>query len=804
MNNNTEYIARYLQNDISQEEKIAFEKQLAVDKELQKEFFIQQQIMKAATTAGLKGEFSKAFSKKIITQRFLKWGIVGTVLVAAFVFYAIKTNLFSKTHSEKYKAEEYFKINNTKDTIIETKDGVVFAIPAYAFKTENENIRLEIKTAISPDDIMRQGLSTTSNGSLLQTAGMFYINGYDGDQPISLQKNISVSVPANEINPNMRLFKGVEDKNGQVNWIDPKPINNDLRTYDITTLDFYPPDYIPALKELGKDYTNKRYTDSLYYSFSGYPYAPEPELELSGKAIFMQYCASCHNMEKDIVGPALKGVVDRWGGNRDNLKLWIKNYSKAVAAGIPRAKEIVSFSPTAQTMFEGVLTDRQLDALINYLAEWNSSAPAAPTNTDDYEISSADPVPATDTAGKPVFDVMRADSTIKIYTDQYHKADTVSYYYHFELDPSRIHAIWGERFNNTILATKEFEERLRYMHTLCTSIFFETYLNNLDKPLYEIDQLCADMTSGDERKKFLEFAARKNGGVRIKEGMQQQLSDYFQKKYKAYQDAVLETMAKYEAELEKLDQIADDEKREQEIKDLVRKDENFQEELCANLTDAYKQIGIERKCERNGDTIVPPPPARYDVVINTPGWYNLDVYVFDATVTRQSMTYTDPATGKQAVLTYKDVTITIDDQAAYDKVFVYLVPDSLTSFQRIEQGGTVFKERLNMLFRYDAVVIGFKGTQPYYYKQANLQPGEHHFSLSTISDQELKDAVKEYSGKKSKAIKDEFAFRLFEQQEIARQIQLRKDREFRQQIADIIFPCGEEGGTYPLDWNRQK
>lgn len=788
MNNNTEYIARYLQNDITEEEKIAFERQLATDKELQQEFFIQQQIMKAASTAGLKGEFSKALGKKIFTKHLFQWGIIGTVLVAAFVFYAIKTNLFSKTHKEKDRVEEYFRIDNTKDTIIETRDGVVFAIPAYAFKTDKENVRLEIKTAINPEDIMQQGLSTMSNGSMLQTAGMFYLNGYDGDQPLSLQKNISVSVPANEINPKMQLFKGVEE-NGQVNWVDPKPIDNGLRTYDITTLDFYPPDYIPAVKELGKDFTNKRYTDSLYYSFSGYPYS---ESEIDGRTIFLQRCASCHRMDVAMTGPALGGVLDRWNGSRANIKTWIKDYDKAVEAKIPRALEVVHYANTAMQKFEGILTEKQLDALVNYLATWRPSSAPAPTAANDYEISSADLVSEKDTAKRPPLDMARPDSAIKIYKGWEDKKDTVSNSFHYELDPSRIHAIWGERFNNTILATKEFEERLHYMHSLCTPIYFETYLNNLDKPLYQVDQICADMSVGEVRQKFLEFAARKNGGVRINEGIQQELSDYFQKKYKAYQQAVRETLAKYETELEKLDQIADDKKREEEIKDVIRKDENFQEELCANLTEAYKQIGVERKC--NG-TVLPPPPAYYNVEIPNTGWYNLDVYVYDATVNRQSMTYTDPVTGKTATLTYKDVTITIDDMADYDKVFVYLIPDSLTSFQRIEQEGSSFKESLNALFRYDMVAVGFKGTQQYYYKQTNLQPGQHHFSLSAISDIELVNAVKEYSAPKTKELKDEFAFRLFEQQEVARQLQLIKDAEFREQIADVIFKCYEGAAT---------
>jgi hypothetical protein len=261
MNNNTENISRYIQNEMSAEERKAFEKQLAADKDLQQELSIQQQIIRAAETAGLKNEFTKAIRKKIFNHRLMQWGVVGAVLIAAFVFNAIKTNLFSGHRTnEKTNTEttQQFIISNAVDTIIETRDGVVFAIPAHAFNSESNNIRLEIKTALNPYEIMRQGLSTTSNGALLQTAGMFYLNGYDGEQPLALVKNIAVSVPANEINPAMQLFDGVQDSIGNINWVNPKPVENKLRTYDITTLDFYPPNYVPTLMALKKEYRNKR------------------------------------------------------------------------------------------------------------------------------------------------------------------------------------------------------------------------------------------------------------------------------------------------------------------------------------------------------------------------------------------------------------------------------------------------------------------------------------------------------------------------------------------------------------------
>jgi hypothetical protein len=77
MNNNSEQIGRYLQNEMNAEEKAAFEKQLTNDKDLQQELFIQKQIVKAVKTAGLKNTFRKNYSQKIdqsTTDPIRNWG----------------------------------------------------------------------------------------------------------------------------------------------------------------------------------------------------------------------------------------------------------------------------------------------------------------------------------------------------------------------------------------------------------------------------------------------------------------------------------------------------------------------------------------------------------------------------------------------------------------------------------------------------------------------------------------------------------------------------------------------------------
>jgi mono/diheme cytochrome c family protein len=86
----------------------------------------------------------------------------------------------------------------------------------------------------------------------------------------------------------------------------------------------------------------------------------------SGEGLFASKCASCHGIGEAATGPALAGVEGRWGGNRDDLRKWIRNWNEAVAAGIPQAVKIASYSPTAMKVFDGI-KDSEIDAILDYI-----------------------------------------------------------------------------------------------------------------------------------------------------------------------------------------------------------------------------------------------------------------------------------------------------------------------------------------------------------------------------------------------------------------------------------------------------
>lgn len=93
-----------------------------------------------------------------------------------------------------------------------------------------------------------------------------------------------------------------------------------------------------------------------------------------GKALFNANCASCHKIDKDLTGPALQGVEDRWP-SKDLLKKWIKNWPDAVKTGDPYAVKIKDWSPAAMTSFSS-LQDADIEAILTYIREWKPATPA--------------------------------------------------------------------------------------------------------------------------------------------------------------------------------------------------------------------------------------------------------------------------------------------------------------------------------------------------------------------------------------------------------------------------------------------
>lgn len=98
----------------------------------------------------------------------------------------------------------------------------------------------------------------------------------------------------------------------------------------------------------------------------------------NGKQLFKNNCASCHNMEKKVVGPALKNVVKNQG--EDWTKSWIKNNQALRDAGDKHANEIFKeYNGMAMPAYEHLGEDA-IDDITVYLAQYNDKKAEAAAN----------------------------------------------------------------------------------------------------------------------------------------------------------------------------------------------------------------------------------------------------------------------------------------------------------------------------------------------------------------------------------------------------------------------------------------
>ncbi len=174
---------------------------------------------------------------------------------------------------------QFFEIDTKKDNVVEGRNGTILIMPKGCFTNQEgeivtENIKVELAEALSIDEMLLSNLTTTSNGKLLETDGMIYINATANGEQLTINKEnpIHIEIPTNKRKAGMMAYKGVRDENGNMNWIEPKELKKFLVPIDINILDFFPEGFEAQVKT-GMPFRNyktatKELIDSLYYSLS--------------------------------------------------------------------------------------------------------------------------------------------------------------------------------------------------------------------------------------------------------------------------------------------------------------------------------------------------------------------------------------------------------------------------------------------------------------------------------------------------------------------------------------------------------
>ncbi len=849
MNNtkNLERIERFVNKEMDAQEQLNFETELKGNPQLQQDLEQYNNLIKGINLYSWKQKAKSSYRKYKQFKLLKTLGITAAILALGTASYfavnlpteTIETEIERPVATEQVSADwripkEVFTVNSDKEVVLESKNGTVIAIPKEAFLDENNNtikgeITFELTEAFDPLDIMKAGLSTLSNDDLLESAGMFLVEAYQNGKALILNpdKPILFEVPTGDKKDGMMLFDAEKSKDGSINWLNTKELDNYLTTVDIHTLNFYPNPiegmgFEEKLLQLGYQNPSKELKDNIFYSFYckdrvGHPVRiveSEPLGDI-GQAFEVADSTPLSNSSKD------KPILPKELITNNNQTFKIDN----------SAAPIVSWEYIYNTEEAFVGEDFNIEFNAILPKGWSTYGTEFKENVYPIEIrydiitGIGENTTFTSIGAKKVKDDYLGTYTKFEGQAKYiltvpitNKLVTISgtlYYalckegacitseqaFNFAfnaksnqdqnscgIEPSQIRAIWNDKFQNTLLATKEFEQRLQIIYHTCNFKVLDLYINNMDKNLYEIDLMAAKITTGWTKEAFKNFAKEKKGKVKMNSSTLKSLNAYYQKKNQANHKAVKKTYDSYWKKQGELDQEAQNRKSIKTVKDTKRESKNFQKELSLNTKSVYKQLGLTYS--NWGRTLV--GGRRYQFQINSLGAKNIDRYIYEATKNRASATI--KYKGKTATLTYEPIEVQIQNESDFDFVNVYLTTNELTSYMKVKKEGKVYKEKLNDLIDYNLVAIAYKGKQGYISAKNPIVGNDKiTLSLEAMSDKELKRMINKHAKSiELRDIKEDVVHRRFLIRDNIRVQKNKNLRNLERELRPIIFPCRME------------
>lgn len=808
-----ERISKYIRKELTPEELKSFETELASSPTLQQEVSDTKAIIEEVNNISIQQKIAKA-KKQYKQIKIAK--IIGSCLLAIGLTTGVTYKLNNTSNepsstqvselvnneseilntidsSQNYKPAlevvskkpkrsfPTYSIDNTKDTVIETDRGTIIVIPENAFGENQKNIAFQVQEYFTPLEIIEAGLSTFSNGDLLESGGMFNFIAKSNGKNISLAKGKSLLV--DYINgadaTGMKLFDGIKDETGAINWVNPKPLENFLTTVDINSLNFYPPNFEETLEDKYIKNASKKTKDSIFYSFycgGGINKNPDITKEYitktgkggkrikskyspadKGQAIFEANCTSCHQLGSGNSYPNLVGVTSK------RCKSWIKEFIKNPSLFAERDSEarehIKKWAPKAGVMSSfSFLSDTELNDLIAYLETNNTSHSSlvcdeSTSQTRDYSCG---------------------------------------------IEPAQIKAIWNEKYQNTFISTREFEERLPYIYQSCSQKVLSLYINNLRSSLSDVDRMVSKIVKPELKQQFIKFANRNDGKVQVSDKNQALLNKYYQQKSKAYLLATKKTQEAFWNKHSKKDQIALQRRMKQDRSERDKVYQNFNYELQKNLKSVYKQNGLKynvslpsRVTNPNQSNQTVPSLKRKkkrnkqfrQFSTTSVGWKNIDRLTIEATQNRVSTTI------KKAKLTYKKINISIESDIDLDWQEVYLTSNDLYSFIRLKRENDKYTYSINEDISYNLICLGQKNGRYFMYTQKNIT-SDASASLIQANTKEVKQALDKVCKKGIVSdFKKDIDYKQFQIVEKERRRKLKEVNEMRQTLWELIFPC---------------
>ncbi|HEY3404515.1 MAG TPA: hypothetical protein VGK59_14095 [Ohtaekwangia sp.] len=322
------------------------------------------------------------------------------------------------------------------------------------------------------------------------------------------------------------------------------------------------------------------------------------------------------------------------------------------------------------------------------------------------------------------------------------------------IDPAIIRAIKSEKFQNTLIATHEFESRLQAIFQSCDNSILEVYIRNLDKNLYELDSMAAALCEEKGLHNCFhtldDFSKQRLTKVKDSEPSVKLLRQHYEKE-----------LAKVKAELKK--------QKDKAMKSLQQKNEEAEK-----IVNAYKKLLWKREKYRMNT---------YGFTWTDTGWINID----NGTLPKSWAS--------------KPLEIIIENGKEFDRVHSYVIYSSIRSLYRLNTddnvnfyvGNNELKEML--MPKQDpavAIAIGYKGDVPSLAIKifGTDSTSRITMTLSASTPEMVKETLAKYDNysKENRITHDlKYMEKLYHEEQ--RQKQLLKEEEFLIQLLRVAYPC---------------
>ena len=649
-----EQIDNYLSNNMSADELSAFKNQLTKNPELQQMVENQKLMIQAQQRKILRSEIAAIANGGGFSYGNVLGGIVVAVALTAAVWFGTRPEVVNKivnttelaiepdtisdeavstSHVEKLSYAEdtecgghktwvapdsqIFPINPSKGATIEGKQGMLIIVPKDAFINDKgilikTPVELELVEALTLEDMVLYDLATLSDGKLLESGGMFYINPTSNGENVNInpQRPFYIEIPTNEVKPGMMAFKGEVAEDGTLNWIEPKPLKKFLARIDLNNLDFLPEGFDGGVEDGLPFKRHKKISenliDSLYYSLTDIEEVNE--VKLSGKT----------KGESSWSGNALpKGNVTVTG----KINLLGKGIA-TVYLGNENGSSVVKSTSDGNYIFSKIPADAyRLNVVTSYVnlgkVNYEVVYSADVTVKNQGVVQLKDIVLNEGVGNSDILPNSQADLSL---IDNKNRNEMCG------VDPLTIKAIRTSNFANTYVATSEFEERLRVLHKLDNGQeLLDVYLSRLGEDMYMSDSIVMTKVQGDYKTVFNNYYNEKLTNLKDAEIHQEQMSAYYNKKKKEYAGSI----QKLRNDLNKKDLKQIKELREQ----LNISRDNYRASLKLNSpkndldnSNSKRASAIAKLVSKLPARNAVNSPQTYSTAWASAGWVNIDSY----------------------------------------------------------------------------------------------------------------------------------------------------------------------------------